>query len=97
MIARGDMWSEGGAMSDLRAVPVALLAVCLGAGCAGETAKKQAKGEPVVGRNSPQEIIDTMTGRTAVNSGRKARDIIEKTSVEKNANLEEVYGMGAGE
>jgi hypothetical protein len=85
----------------------AVLAVAwLGAGCAPESAeKKQAPaktGRPAATTkptrsSAARDVIDTMTGRTAVNSGLKARDVIVETSAEKKANLEEAYKIGGGQ
>ena len=67
-----------------------LLAAFLAAGCAKTedqgTPPAKAKAEPSVA----QQLVDGMTGRTAVKAGKKARATIEKVSQEKKEMLDEV-------
>ena len=64
-----------------------IIGLCFFSGCS-KADKKDETGE----KSTTQTVIDGFTGRTAVNSGQKAKETIEKVSAQKNDDLNEIWG-----
>lgn len=79
----------------MRAPLIAVCAVAVLAGCADSRRKTDAKSdEPTHGRggtpSAAVQMIEDVSRKTAVKAGRRAQATIEKTSAERNRDLDEV-------
>ena len=70
------------------------LAMCFLCGCAKKAEVKKAPAAPPVAKekSSAQTLVDGMTGRTAIKSGRKARNTIMAVSKKQDDDLNEIMG-----
>ena len=75
-------------------VLVIITAVILFAGCSRTTStgKADEKNAQAPGKSTAMQVVEGMTGKTAVDSGRKARATIEKVSAQENQNIDEILG-----
>jgi hypothetical protein len=68
-----------------------MVIVLAAAGCGKRAAEPPgADPEPEPAPSTARQVIEGMTGKTAVESGKKARATIERVSRERNRDLEEV-------
>ena len=59
------------------------------AGCSGKTQSEQAVQTNAVQQSTAAQVIDGMTGVSAVKAGRRAEDTIRRVSEKKNKDLDE--------
>ncbi len=70
---------------------ILLIALSFIIGC-GQSKKSPQKPKPQKSKSTLNTVVDGVTGRTAVNAGKKAKDQIESISKKRNDELNEVMG-----
>lgn len=71
-----------------------IIAAVLFAGCSRtvETEQAEEKKAQAPAESTARQVIDGMTGRTAVKAGRKAKATLEKVGAQEKQDLDEVLG-----
>jgi hypothetical protein len=67
-----------------------LAIVMLAAGCGAPAPRERGEAPAPPAKSSIATVVDGMTGRTAVRSGRKAREEVTRISEQRNRDLESV-------